>query len=784
MSNEADTCRIYVLPKLYAAGWDDEQIREQVNFTDGRINVKGGKTSRDEKKKADYLLRYRHNYFLAVVEAKADYLQPDEGLQQAKEYADALGLYFVYATNGKGIVEFNRKTGVERVVDEFPTPEQLWQLYREYEGLGEVLDDKLLVAYHESDKLPRYYQRIAINRTIEAVLKGDKRILLTLATGTGKTLIAFQVAWKLWQARWNVKGESRRSRVLFLADRSILVDDPKDKMFAPFDEARHKIEHGKVVTSREMYFATYQSIARDEWRPGLYLEYPADFFDLIIVDEAHRGSARDHSSWREILEYFSGAVQLGMTATPLREENRDTYNYFGEPLYTYSLKQGIQDGFLAPYQVRRVVVDVDATGYRPHEGQTDDHGRVIPDREYHSANFETTLVIKDRTKAVARHLTSYLKKTNRLDRTIVFCADQEHAQSMRSAIAEINADMLAQYPNYVVRVTADDREIGKKHLSKFQDVELDNQSPIIITTSKLLTTGVDAPMVKNVVLFRVVDSIVDFKQIIGRGTRVREDYGKLYFTIIDYTGSATRNFADPEFDGDPIAVINEKMGVDGEPEEVAEDGQAEIVAKPTGLASVNPHDQEEAPRKFYLSNGVAVNILNEVVWELGPDGKRQQMVQLTTYTGEQVRSLYADVEALRQQWAAPTQREQIIKALAERGIDLEHVAAVAEHSDADPFDLLCYLAYNAPLHTRSERAARLRKEKAAFFAKYSPQAQAVLDAILDKYTEYGPDQIVPGVVNVQPINKFGNALEISNLFGGPQNLREAITELQTLLYAA
>jgi type I restriction enzyme R subunit len=540
MANEADTCRQYVLPNLAAAGWTDEQIGEQRIFTAGRILVQGRQASRAKPKRADYLLFYKPSYPLAVVEAKADYHSPAEGIQQAKSYAETLGLLFAYATNGHGILEFDRASGLERSIDAFPSPKELWNRYRAANGLDEALEDKLLVPNHVSEQVPRYYQQIAINRAVEAILSGKRRVLLTLATGSGKTVIAFQIAWKLWNGQWNARGAPKREpRILFLADRTVLVNDPMSKTFAPFGDARWRIGGGKVNKGRGVYFATYQALAGDETRPPLYPQFGHDFFDLVIVDEAHRGSARGDSSWREILEYFTGAVQLGLTATPKRQDNVDTYDYFGDPVYTYSLRQGIQDGFLAPYQVRRVVTDVDAEGFRPYPGQRDDLGRDVPDKLYTSRDFERNISLIARTEAVARHLTDYLKSMDRFAKTIVFCVDQEHADQMRRALANANADLTRQYPNYVARVTGDEGDVGRTLLAQFQDVE--EPVPVILTTSQMLTTGVDAPLVKNVALFRHINSMTDFKQIIGRGTRVREDYGKLFFTILDYTGAATQN---------------------------------------------------------------------------------------------------------------------------------------------------------------------------------------------------------------------------------------------------
>jgi type I restriction enzyme R subunit len=441
---EADTCRKYVLPKLYAAGWNDDQISEQKSFTDGRILVVGAKARRRIAKRADYLLRYARDFMLAVVEAKAAYRLPGDGLQQAKEYAAVLGLKFAYSTNGHGIVEFDFTTGQERHLDAFPRPDDLWQRFRGSEKIeNEETANKILTPANAAiGKGQRYYQEIAINRVVQAILQGKKRVLLTMATGTGKTAVAYQICWKLWNMRWNRTGEHRRPKILYLADRNILIDDPKDKMFTTFGDARWKIENGQINMGRELYFAIYQAIAKDENRPGLYKEYPKDFFDLIIVDECHRGSAKDDSNWREILRYFQPAFQLGMTATPLRQDNRDTYRYFGNPVYTYSLRQGIEDGFLAPYRVHRIVTEWDATGWRPSDGDRDRYGREIPDNEYQTVDFERAVALKARTEAIARNITDFLKKTDRFAKTIVFCVDQEHADEMRSVLTNLNQDLV------------------------------------------------------------------------------------------------------------------------------------------------------------------------------------------------------------------------------------------------------------------------------------------------------------------------------------------------------
>ncbi len=786
MLTEADTCRKYVLPKLYAAGWTDDQISEQKSFTDGRIIVAGSKPTRRPQKRADYLLKFRRDFTLAVVEAKASYKNPGDGLQQAKEYAQILGLKFAYATNGHGIVEHDFFTGKDTDLISFPTPKEIWDRLQKAENISPEISERVLAPYyHLSGKSPRYYQEIAINRTVQAILQGKKRVLLTLATGTGKTVVAFQICYKLWNSRWNRTGEYRRPRILYLADRNVLVDDPKDKIFTPFGDARHKIE-GEAVKSREMYFATYQSIARDERRPGLYREYARDFFDLIIVDECHRGSARDESNWRDILEYFEPAFQLGMTATPLREDNRDTYRYFGNPLYMYSLRQGIDDGFLAPYKVHRIITTADAAGWRPSKGELDRYGREIPDAEYGTKDFEKLVVLKARTEAIARNLTDFLKKTDRYGKTIVFCVDQEHAEEMRKVLNNLNADLVQKNPDYTARIVSDEGAIGRGHLDRF--MELETTVPAIVTTSQMLTTGVDVQTCKNVVIARVINSMTEFKQIIGRGTRVRDDYGKLYFNILDYTGSATRLFADPEFDGDPALVteeeMNEKGEAVGEPEVITEEKGAEIDEDEPVWEQTLKDRLEGEVRKYYVDNG-SVEIAAHLVYELDPDGKQLRVVKFTDYTAEKVRSMYASAATLRSNWSNAEERNSIIQALEERGISFTELAEASKQPEADPFDLLCHIAFNAPLRTRRERAEMLRKEKKDFFDEYSPEARAILNEMLDKYIEYGTAQFqIPEILRVPPISERGTIPQIASFFGGADKLRLAVTKLQSLLYAA
>lgn len=787
MITEADTCRKYILPKLYSAGWSDNQISEQKTFTDGRIVIIGKGVKRKKGKRADYILKISKNFPIAVIEAKASYRKAGDGLQQAKEYAEILGLKFAYSSNGHEIIEHDFITGEEREINEFPSPKELWGRLKKNEGIPEEGEKKLLTPYYNlPGKKARYYQEIAINRAVAEVLKGKNRILLTLATGTGKTYIAFQIIWKLWEAKWNKSGDGRKPKVLYLADRSVLVDDPKDKIFAVFGDARYRIK-GEAKKSREIYFSTYQAIAKDERRPGLYKEYEPDFFDLIIVDECHRGSAKDDSNWREILEYFSPAVQIGMTATPLRKDNIDTYSYFGNPIYTYSLKQGIEDGFLAPYTVHRIVTDVDATGWRPEKGQLDKYGREIPDGEYGTKDFERIVSLRERTNAVARHLTEYMKKTDRFAKTIVFCVDQEHAEHMRMALNNLNKDLVQKDQNYVVRIVSDEGDVGKGHLEKFMDIEATN--PVIVTTSKLLTTGVDIPTCKNIVIFRVINSMTEFKQIIGRGTRVREDYGKLYFNILDYTGSATRLFADPDFDGEPARITEEQIDDKGKTIE----GTHEIISEDALKEEEEESIQEEVPalsddsegeiRKYYVEGG-QVEIVASVVYQLDSNGNRLRPMEYTDYTKNQIRSMYSSADELKAKWSHPEERKIIRDMLNERGISFEYLAEITKHPDADPFDLLCHVAFNAPLKTRRERAEMLRKKKKDFFEQYGPVAREILNEILDKYIEYGLKELDdPNILNVPPISEKGNLMEIADAFGGTEELKVALSKLQNMIYA-
>lgn len=779
-NSEADTCRKYVLPKLKEeSGWSDEQILEQRTFTDGKIIVLGRIGRRKKKKIADYLLRYSQNFLLAVVEAKRENKSASDGMQQAKDYAKILQLNFAYSTNGNEILEFDFITGLETKIERFPTPLELWRRLIAVEPIQEEIQELFLKPFVATPEKPvRYYQELAINKAIKAILEGKPRALLTMATGTGKTTVAFQIIYKLWSNRWNLRGEFRRPKVLFLADRSVLVTDPHAKDFSLFGDARCLVPDEGLPSSREVYFSTYQSLAEDTKRVGAFRTLPKDFFDLIVIDECHRGSASDESNWRVILEYFFTAVHLGLTATPLREDNRDTYAYFGNPLYTYSLKQGIEDGFLAPYVVHRIVTDVDATGWRPNTGQVDANGVNISDEIYTTSDFEVSLSLLPRTRAVAKHLHQFMLNHGRFDKTIVFCVDQEHADQFRREISNLNKDLVRQYPDFAVRIVSDEGLVGKGHLGKFMDI--DEVIPVVVTTSRLLSTGVDVPTCKNIVLFRMVNSMTEFKQIIGRGTRVREDKEKLFFTILDYTGSATRKFADPDFDGEPPIVTEEVLDVSG-------NSSREIIITNKELSDEDDllpisNDGASKRKKFYVNEG-EVTISAETVQVIDPVSGKLITVQFSQFAKEKIATLYPSANELKTHWSNIKQRSIIIEQLENLGISIEQLMEITKQKEADPFDLLCFVAYDLRPKTRKQRAELLKNSKPDFFAHYSDKAQQVLSLVLEKYVEFGLNQIRPDIISVDPFTQFGNTVEIVNEFGGFDGYKEAIEELQQLLYA-
>lgn len=790
---ERETCRDYVVPALRRSGWGEDQVVEQYPVTDGRIvprpHSAGSRRRhrRERELRADYLLEVRSGFAVAVVEAKREHKLPGDGLQQAKRYAELLDLPLAYATNGHGIVEHDYDTGRERSLTAFPTPDEMLARFRAWKGIidEEVATDLLLPFNRDlrtpsgGVKEPRYYQRVAIERVLEAVLaQKQNRILLTMATGTGKTFVALQILWKLWNSGW--RGE-RRPRFLYLADRNILVDQPISREFRPvFGDAIWKLQ-GEAKHGREVYFALYQALADSGDSLGLFRDYAPDHFDLVIVDECHRGSASDESSWRAILDHFSPAVQLGMTATPLRNDNVDTYRYFGEPIYEYSLAQGIEDGFLAPYRVRRVVLSPDAHGFAPEPGQLDRFGREIPPGVYQTHHFERVVSLLSRTEAAARHLTEYLERTDPMAKSIVFCVDSEHAEQMRQALSNANAARVRQHPDYVVRIVSAEGEVGLEHLGTFADVE--RATPVIATTSKLLSTGVDLPTVKNIVLFKPIGSMVEFKQIIGRGTRLYPDDDKLTFDIIDYSG-ATALFEDPAFDGPPERIEEEEIDDTGEVVEerlVASPEPSSQEAEETLEAEAL---EERGARKFYVDQGAAW-VTAEGFYLPRPGGTGLRLVEYREYLAAEVRQLFNSPAALRQRWSSHVGRQDVIDALERRGISFEEAAERLDLSDADPLDLLVHVAWNGPVLSRHDRVRRLRKEHRDWLAALVPGARAVLDDLLNKYAEHGISQLDDlRILEVSPLSEHGTPVEIAERFGGAEALRRTLEQLEAHLYAA
>jgi type I restriction enzyme, R subunit len=792
--SEIETCRDYVVPRLEAAGWRDRFV-EQYSVTDGKIipvprqRARTRAHRRGMPLRADYVLEVKPGAPIAVVEAKRKYMLPSDGMQQAMRYAEMLDIPFAYSTNGSEIVEHDYDTGLERNLRDFPSPEVLWQRYRAWKGIVDTaVADTLLLPLNRDLRLadgrvkePRYYQSVAIERALHAILNDQRdRVLLTLATGTGKTFVALQIIWKLWSSEWRGR---RKPRILYLADRNILVEQPIAREFRPvFGEAICRIQ-GEARTGREIYFALYQSLADSGETLGLFRDYPPDYFDLIVVDECHRGSARTGSDWRAILEHFSPAVQVGMTATPKRDANIDTYDYFGDPIYTYSLAQGIEDGFLAPYRVRRVILSPDAHGWSPDPEQRDRFGREIPEGLYETWDFERVVSILARTDEAARHLTEYMRRTDPMAKTIVFCVDSEHAAQMRQALIEANSDLARQYPNYVVRIVSDEGEDGRRHLSDLADPE--SQTPVIATTSQLLSTGVDLPTVRNIVLFKPIGSMVEFKQIIGRGTRLYPDEDKLTFDIIDYA-RATALFEDPEFDGPPEAPpLIEEIDDQGrlvESSEVSEPEPPYAPAEDTGAEEEWLVDA--GARKFYVDDAAAY-VAAEGFYLPDPDDGRLRLVEYSDYLASQVRRLFTSAASLRDVWQAPVGREEVIAALEARGVSLDEAGGNLGLGDMDAVDLLVHVAWNGPAITRGDRARRLRTDRRDFLDAFVPEARAVLNDLLDKYAEHGISQLDdPRVLEVPPLDRHGTVVEIANRFGGSEGLRTAISELEELLYAA
>ena len=770
--SEEDIKMKYITPAIEKAGWDIKtQVRAEYSFTDGRIIVRGNLVARGKRKRADYILSYKPNMPLAIIEAKDNNKPMGAGMQQALEYGDILDIPFIYSSNGDGFIEHDNFTGKERELslEEFPSPDELWERYKAGKGI-QAHEEKIISEdyfFDMSGKSPRYYQRVAINRTIEAISKGQDRILLVMATGTGKTYTAFQIIYRLWKSK-------TKKRILFLADRNILVDQTMTNDFKHFGDKMIKVNRQNIDKAHEIYLALYQSMTGSEDWKNVYKEFSPDFFDLVIVDECHRGSAKDNSAWREVLEYFNSATQIGLTATPKETKDISTSNYFGEPVYTYSLKQGIEDGFLAPYKVVRVSLDKDLEGYRPTKGKLDKYGNLIEDRIYNISDFDKNLILEKRTEIVAKKVTEFLNKTNRFDKTIVFCVDIDHAERMRQALVNENSDLVKENNKYIMRITGDNDE-GKAQLDNFIDPA--SKYPTIVTTSKLMTTGVDAQTCKLIVLDSNINSMTEFKQIIGRGTRIKEEYGKQYFTIMDFRG-VTRLFADPDFDGDPVVIY--------EPEEgetiVPPDTEGGIAGYPSGNSGEGEFEEgdEKSGRVKYVVDDVGVMVVNERVEYYDKDGKLVTE-SLKDYTRKNIRKEYADLNQFINRWNSEEKKTAILKELEEKGVFFD---AIKEEvgKDLDDFDLILHLAFDQKPLTRKERADNVKKRN--YFGKYSDVAREVLEALLDKYMNEGISELESiEILKLDPFTEIGTPTKIIKSFGGRDKYIQTVKELEEQIYA-
>ncbi|EMH2846829.1 TPA: DEAD/DEAH box helicase family protein [Escherichia coli] len=793
---EADIITKCVMPAILNAGWDNTtQIRQEVKLRDGKVIVRGKVAARRTVKSADIVLYHKPGIPLAVIEAKANKHEIGKGMQQGIEYARLLDVPFVFATNGDGFI-FRDATAAEGeclekqiTLDDFPSPAELWQKFCLWKGYTQAQLPVITQDYYDdgSGKSPRYYQLQAINKTIEAVSNGQNRVLLVMATGTGKTYTAFQIIWRLWKSK-------NKKRILFLADRNILVDQTKNNDFQPFGTAMTKVSGRTIDPAYEIHLALYQAITDPEEDQKAFKQVAPDFFDLIVIDECHRGSASEDSAWREILNYFSSATQIGLTATPKETHEVSSTDYFGDPVYVYSLKEGIEDGFLAPYKVVRVDIDVDLQGWRPTKGQTDLNGEVIDDRIYNQKDFDRTMVIDERTELVARTITDYLKRTNPMDKTIVFCNDIDHAERMRRALVNLNPEQVKKNDKYIMKITGDD-EIGKAQLDNF--INPKKPYPVIATTSELMTTGVDAKTCKLVVLDQNIQSMTKFKQIIGRGTRIDERYGKLWFTILDFK-KATELFADERFDGipekvmdttpediaDPESDFEEKLEEISEHDDEQVTGVDEPPAPPYQVKDTDdvgplPEEDEKKIRKFHV-NGVAVGVIAQRVQYYDADGKLVTE-SFKDYTRKTLLKEYASLDDFTRKWQDADRKEAIIHELEQQGIIWE-VLAEEVGKDLDPFDMLCHVVYGQPPLTRKERAENVRKRN--YFTKYSEAAQAVLDNLLDKYADAGVQEIESiQVLKLKPFDSMGTLPEIIKTgFGDRNGYNQALSELENEIY--